>query len=76
MLYLLILTLKAGVFKIINSLSVDQIDRECARRPTIIFTQMTLERDVIEFHRATHEANLERGGNFCSKGVKEKKFKN
>lgn len=53
-----VLTLEAGVFKIIDSLIVDQIDRKCTRRPAIIFTQVTLERNVIEFDRATHEANL------------------
>ena len=52
------LTLEAGVFKVIDSLSVDQIDRKGARGPTIIFTQMTLKCDVIEFHGPTHEANL------------------
>lgn len=55
-----VLTLKARVFEVIDSLIVDQINGKSARRPAIIFTQVTLERNVIEFHGATHEANLGR----------------
>ena len=52
------LTSEARVLEIIDALHVDQILWECTGTSTIVLAEVTLHRQIIEFHWTANEANL------------------
>jgi hypothetical protein len=54
--------LEAGVFKVINSLSVNQINWKGSRRPSIILREVTLECNVIKLHGSANKAHFIQAG--------------